>query len=400
MVNQNSYKGKTCPYCQFPIKQDSEAVQCRACQVPHHRECWEENGGCTTFGCQETSFSKPAGRIDISASSGPENEPATSLNGGINKFLAAALVMALLVIGLLGYNLLQGDDREATDPSERVEPEDSEGEADLAQRLEENYDPETIDVINEADYMIDYEHGTIPMSEIEIGARVVDPTWEWEFRTGSNYTRETGDKTKPVTWIVVAKDHYEGLEPHVTLLSKELIGRFPFDNSTHVHDKGYNHWGESGTNNANRGLRPWLNSSGNHSEEGFYQNFSKKFSQKVVTTTVPNREGGNGDSYTTEDRVFIPSTTELGDTEHEQTYRIGAVFPYFSGAGDEDRVAQLDAYYYRTRSPNSLLIYSTRSVYADGQFATSVASAAEACFSGVRPVLNLKSNFPVSEIPD
>jgi len=42
--------GKTCPYCQFPLKQDSEAVQCPACKGPHHRECWAENGGCTTFG--------------------------------------------------------------------------------------------------------------------------------------------------------------------------------------------------------------------------------------------------------------------------------------------------------------------------------------------------------------
>lgn len=52
MVINSSYIGKTCPYCQFPIKKDSEAVKCSACKVPHHQECWEENGGCTTFGCQ------------------------------------------------------------------------------------------------------------------------------------------------------------------------------------------------------------------------------------------------------------------------------------------------------------------------------------------------------------
>ena len=48
--------GKTCPYCQFPIKQDSKAVQCPSCKVPHHRDCWEENRGCTTFGCHETIY--------------------------------------------------------------------------------------------------------------------------------------------------------------------------------------------------------------------------------------------------------------------------------------------------------------------------------------------------------
>ncbi len=46
-----SHTGKTCPFCQFPIKQDSETVLCSSCKIPHHRECWEENGGCTTFGC-------------------------------------------------------------------------------------------------------------------------------------------------------------------------------------------------------------------------------------------------------------------------------------------------------------------------------------------------------------
>ncbi len=48
----NNYVGKTCPYCQFPIKQDSNVVECSDCLTPHHRERWQENGGCTTFGCQ------------------------------------------------------------------------------------------------------------------------------------------------------------------------------------------------------------------------------------------------------------------------------------------------------------------------------------------------------------
>ena len=48
----DNYIGKTCPYCQFPLKQDSEVVVCAECRIPHHRECWRENGGCTTFGHQ------------------------------------------------------------------------------------------------------------------------------------------------------------------------------------------------------------------------------------------------------------------------------------------------------------------------------------------------------------
>lgn len=42
-----------CPYDGAPgILAD--AVVCTECSTPHHKECWEENGGCTTFGCQES----------------------------------------------------------------------------------------------------------------------------------------------------------------------------------------------------------------------------------------------------------------------------------------------------------------------------------------------------------
>ncbi|MFP3903147.1 MAG: RING finger protein [Armatimonadota bacterium] len=43
--------GKTCPFCRFPIKPGENIVVCPECGVPHHADCWEENGGCTTYGC-------------------------------------------------------------------------------------------------------------------------------------------------------------------------------------------------------------------------------------------------------------------------------------------------------------------------------------------------------------
>lgn len=47
----NGALGKTCPYCQFPIKKESEVKWCPACKIPHHIDCWKENKGCTTFAC-------------------------------------------------------------------------------------------------------------------------------------------------------------------------------------------------------------------------------------------------------------------------------------------------------------------------------------------------------------
>lgn len=39
-----------CPYCQNPLEGD--ATTCSFCKTPHHKECWEANGGCTTLACR------------------------------------------------------------------------------------------------------------------------------------------------------------------------------------------------------------------------------------------------------------------------------------------------------------------------------------------------------------
>ena len=46
-----SHIGKTCPYCQTPLKPGVPATICGQCDIPHHTHCWYENGGCTTYGC-------------------------------------------------------------------------------------------------------------------------------------------------------------------------------------------------------------------------------------------------------------------------------------------------------------------------------------------------------------
>jgi serine/threonine protein kinase len=254
------------------------------------------------------------------------------------------------------------------------------------------------DVALGAVYYIDYPGGTMPIGDLPIGARVVDPSWEWVFRTGGNYF-ESGEK-KPVTWIVVAKNHYEKMEPHVTLLSEELIGQHVFDYSKSWLDlaSGKNHWGNSGnTNNSSRGLRPWLNSTGIHSGEGFYRAFSESFTSVVLNTTVPNKEWRRGSVYSTQDKVFIPSTTELGDTEHSRTYQVGSAYPFFTRAGDAKRVAPLGGKtrWHWTRSPDSSSGYRVRGVTSSGAF---YSGAADGDCDGVRPALNLKSGILVSEI--
>jgi hypothetical protein len=369
--------------------------------VPHHKECWAENGGCTTFGCRETAYqSAAADRLEISFDEPSGQESAPARGGGNSKLLVAALVITLLAFAglFLAYiNLLSY--RSALLPGE------------VLPVTPQTYDPATIAALD-ADYYIDFDNGTIPIGDLPIGSRVVDPSWEWEYRLGLDYSDRDldGDPTpsgefKPVTWIVVASDHYDGLEPHVTLLSEELIGKHAFDNSTNrgheYAEYGYNHWGDSGTANATRGLRPWLNSTDIHAGEGFYQTFSESFKQAVLTTTVPNKEWQSGSAYSTQDRVFLPSATELGESAHNYTYRIDTVYYYFDGAGDAKRVARLDGetWSYWTRSPDSSGGLFVSHVLDTGEFSNYFYGRADTdVYVAVRPALNLKSEILVSEI--
>ena len=62
-IDVSKYVGKMCPYCQSPIEEGEEIVVCSNCDMPHHKDCWIANEGCTTFGCTGT------------ISNGANNEP-------------------------------------------------------------------------------------------------------------------------------------------------------------------------------------------------------------------------------------------------------------------------------------------------------------------------------------
>lgn len=51
-----NYVGKICPFCKAEINEGDAVKVCPACGIPHHEACWEENKGCTTFGCSEQHY--------------------------------------------------------------------------------------------------------------------------------------------------------------------------------------------------------------------------------------------------------------------------------------------------------------------------------------------------------
>lgn len=55
-IEMDKYIGKICPFCKTEITADDEVMVCPACATPHHKGCWDENKGCTTFGCSEQHY--------------------------------------------------------------------------------------------------------------------------------------------------------------------------------------------------------------------------------------------------------------------------------------------------------------------------------------------------------
>lgn len=61
----SEYVGKVCPYCKAPFAPGDEIVVCSDCEMPHHKDCWVENQGCTTFGCTGTIRSAGGGASSV-----------------------------------------------------------------------------------------------------------------------------------------------------------------------------------------------------------------------------------------------------------------------------------------------------------------------------------------------
>lgn len=61
----------------------------------------------------------------------------------------------------------------------------------------------------------------VTLNDIAIGSIVYDPNWEWEHKPGDSYSGS--GVTKPVKWIVVAKNHYAPNQ--IILMTEEIIAR-------------------------------------------------------------------------------------------------------------------------------------------------------------------------------
>jgi TM2 domain/Prokaryotic RING finger family 1 len=57
--------GSVCPYCRAAVDAGTAQLVCAGCGTPHHMDCYNENGGCTIFGCRYAPVEEP--KVAVSA---------------------------------------------------------------------------------------------------------------------------------------------------------------------------------------------------------------------------------------------------------------------------------------------------------------------------------------------
>ena len=55
----------TCPVCQCSVLADDELTTCPACGLQHHADCWNENLGCSAYGCSQVDCLKQGPDIRV-----------------------------------------------------------------------------------------------------------------------------------------------------------------------------------------------------------------------------------------------------------------------------------------------------------------------------------------------
>lgn len=116
-------EGKLCPYCQTRIQPGLQTCICPLCRMPHHAECWVENGGCTTFGCngapvRTPGFDEPivltSERINPRVWYGLEQDGPSTFSVVLGIIVAVMTIVFLLVFVTKGGVTLFGSPHEPT----------------------------------------------------------------------------------------------------------------------------------------------------------------------------------------------------------------------------------------------------------------------------------------------
>jgi len=95
-----------CAVCHSAIAEGEDAVQCPDCAMMFHVECWQENFGCSSYGCPQVDALKPREEPapPVEADEAPVAEPAGASHRWDVILLAASVVVSL--VGALAFGSL------------------------------------------------------------------------------------------------------------------------------------------------------------------------------------------------------------------------------------------------------------------------------------------------------
>ena len=249
-----------------------------------------------------------------------------------------------------------------------------------------------------------------------------------------------GEPSWSIPWRIIKKNHSGYPSGSVTLISDQIIDLRAFDASEPNNPNS----GRKSSGNGNwrySNIRQWLNSSGyswysaTHSYDsppntsasvnnqntqyqnrpGFLYNFTAAERNLILSTTLitaNNTVTDGGGSYTTTDKVFLPSAMEMGLGQINGISE-GANFGYFTSNDSRMSAVYEKAYSYtlssnKPSSIGSMWYYWLRSPYASlsnyVQFVSTGGSlnvnSAYYGHWGVRPCLNLPGTATVTQFRD
>lgn len=93
-----------CSICQTTIANQEPLTNCKDCQLPFHSECWQDNFGCSAYGCSQVNCLKtgPEIRITIEPSASPNfnSPPPLHPQEGYAAYLFLAANIFCFLLGL------------------------------------------------------------------------------------------------------------------------------------------------------------------------------------------------------------------------------------------------------------------------------------------------------------
>lgn len=96
-----------CPYCRVPFDEvNGEAVPCEGCGAPHHADCYQENGGCTVFGCRCAPGEEPKVAVSVPELAGVQLSGVQLAGSTRPVFLAQPVVSAAGGVDAAGVPLV------------------------------------------------------------------------------------------------------------------------------------------------------------------------------------------------------------------------------------------------------------------------------------------------------